>query len=105
MSYVNAQFTAAVGTPVIIPVNRWSRPGVTVQLTSSGTGTVLVEGTTRLINRGETAVWATIDDIGGNAITALADPALIETAKIPLEAIRITATTATVTGTVMQSGD
>lgn len=105
MSYINQPFTVAVGTPVIIPVNRWGRPSYTLQLTSSGTGTILLEGTTKLINRGETAVWATLDDIEDAAITALADPALIQVKGNPLEAVRLTATTATVTGTFMQSGD
>lgn len=105
MSYVNASFTVEVGTPVIIPVNRWSRPGLTLQLTSTGTGTAALDGTTQLINRGETATWSPVKDISGTDITALADPGMVETAKTPLEAVRITATTATITGTLMQAGD
>ncbi len=105
MSYINQPFTVAVGTPVIIPVNRWSRPTYTLQLTSSGSGTALLEGTTQKINRGETAVWATLDDIENAAITALADPAIVKVKDYPLEAVRISAATATITGTFMQSGD
>ena len=105
MSYVNRAFSVASGTPLVIPVNRWSMSSYTLQLTSSTAGTMLVEGTTQMVNRGETAVFATLDDIEDTALTALADPALVKLKNYPLEAIRLTASAGTLTGTLMQSGD
>ena len=61
-----------------------------------------MEGTTRRINRGETAVWNTLNDIAGTALSALA-PGQVALQQQPLEAIRITATGACV-GRVMQTG-
>lgn len=100
MSYVNSKFSLANGETKVIPLNRWARDAYSVQL-DSGTS-VLVQGTLNLINRGETAVWATLDDGGGVALTAATG--LSEIQHTPLEAIRITAT-GTCVGTVMQSGD
>jgi hypothetical protein len=98
-AYVNTPFSLAGAESVIIPVNRWGYPKYSIQVE---TGSALVEGTLSQLNRGDTAVWDTLDDSGGTALTALTGLASVE--EIPIEAIRITATGAT-SGRVMQSGD
>lgn len=100
MSVINVEFDLANGETATIPMDRWGFPAYTVQL-DSGTS-VLVEGTTRRINRGETAQWNTLNDIGGTALSALA-PGQVALQQQPLEAIRITASGACV-GRVMQTG-
>ena len=100
MSYVNREFSLANTETVVIPVNRWGRPAYTVQL-DSGTS-ILVEGTLRRINRGETAVWDTLDDVEGAPLSGVSG--LLPIRQTPLEAIRITAT-GTCVGRLMQSGE
>lgn len=104
MSYINVPFTVAVGTPLVIPLNRWGRPSYTIQLTSSTAGTMAVTGTLAQVNRGETATFSAIDDIDGSAMATLADPSITQLANVPLEAVTLTATTATLTGVFMQTG-
>jgi hypothetical protein len=101
-SPINVAFSVLVGTPLIIPCNRWAPPHYSLQVTS-GTGTLLLEGTNQKLNQGETAVWFGLDDEGGTAITALGQGGT-QVAKIPVEAVRLTATTATTTGNFVQQG-
>lgn len=100
---INVPFSLDSGQNVVIPLDRYSGSLYTFQLTSSGSGTALVEGTTAKINQGETAAWQTLESADGTALTAVTDPVLFGIERIPLEAIRITAATATITGTLMQS--
>lgn len=102
---INVPFTVEVGTPVVVPLDRYGGQFFTVQLTSAGSGTANIQGTTRKINQGETGVYATLDDAQGNALGAVGDPAIVVLERYALEAIQITATTATITGTVMQAGN
>ncbi len=106
MSYINHPFTVVPGTPVVIPLNRWASPQYTLQLTSSGAGTLAVQGTLEYLNRGETPAYSTLKDIDGTTVLSeVADPAIVKIGEYPLEAIRLTATTGTVTGRLMQSGE
>ncbi len=77
MSAINVPFSVEVGTPLIIPLDRWGAPRYSLHLTSATAGTMSVQGTLQRINQGETASWTTLDDWEGNALTALADPALV----------------------------
>jgi len=100
---INVPFSIDSGENVVIPLDRYSGSLYTLQLTSAGSGTVVVAGTTAKINQGETAVYVTLEDSQGNALTGMTDPALVLIERMPLEAIRITASVATVTGTLMQT--
>ncbi len=105
MSYINHPFSVAPGTPLVIPLNRWAYPDYTLQLTSSTAGTMLVEGTLEYVNRGETPVFSTLKEADNTTVlSAVADPAILKIQELPLEAIRLTATTATITGRLMQTG-
>ena len=102
-SPINVAFSVLVGTPLVIPLNRYGPARYTLQI-SSATGTALLEGTTQKLNQGETPAWETLDDIAGTGITAQAE-GIVRVAEIPVEAVRITATTATITGNFIQQGD
>ena len=100
MSYINEPFDLANAETKIVHLDRWSYPAYTLQL-DAGTS-VLLEGTTARINRGETPNWQTMDDQSGTAITA-AGIGLTNPDDTPVEAVRITATGAC-TGRFMQTG-
>ena len=68
MSYLNVAFDLANLATVIIPLDRWSYPAYSVQVETGGT--VLVEGTNARVNRGETPVWATVNDQAGAGVAA-----------------------------------
>jgi hypothetical protein len=96
---VNVDFDLAnAGTKTII-LNRWGYPSYSAQVSA---GSALVEGTLQRENRGEAPVWFTLDDTAGTALTAVTS-GIVDIQNSPLEAIRITATGATV-GRVMQTG-
>lgn len=99
--YVNRDFTIEVGQNLVIPLNRWGEDDYTVQVKTGGT--LNVEGTLDRINRGETATYATLSDKEGTALSALAVGIAVIN-ETPLEAIRLTAAAATVTGRLMQQG-
>ncbi len=98
-SYVNTEFDLANSETKVIPVNRWSWPNYAIQVSG---GSAKVEGTLNLVNRGETPVWSTLNDVSGSGMTAVTGFEVFEGS--PLEAIKITATGAT-TGRIMQQGD
>lgn len=107
MSAINVPFSIAAAATKVIPLDRWGEPSYSIQLSSTGTGTALVEGTLQRINQGETAVWSVLNGVVGTALaelSALADPDLVVISGGPYEAIRITAATATITGNLLQSG-
>ena len=102
MSYINQEFDLANAETAVITLDRWEHPNYTVQL-NTGTS-ILVEGTLDQVNRlGVTPTWATINDLTGTAMTAVAT-GITGIEKTPYEAIRITATGAC-QGRVMQSGE
>lgn len=104
MSYINQPFTVETGTPVVIQMGRWSYPAFTLQVSDIGTlGTLLVEGTLSQINRGDTPVWATLNDLSGSPITAQV-VGIVGIENTPLEAIRLTASVDTVSGRLAQTG-
>ena len=105
-AYLNSGFDLADAGEIIIPLNRWGRVAYTLQVE---TGSALLEGTITQINRADrvtgvapTAVWDTLDDDEGNALTAVTTIARVN--GYALEAIRITATGAT-SGRFMQQGN
>jgi hypothetical protein len=99
---INVAFSVPVGTPLVIPCNRWGPPRYSLQVVTGGTAALA--GTTQKINQGETAAWFALDDEGGTAI-ATQGVGLVQVATVAVEAVRITATTATLTGNFVQQGD
>lgn len=101
-TYINSDFNLLTTETKIIPLNgRWSVGDYAIQVSA---GSALVEGTISQINRGQTAVWSTLDDSGGTPLTAVVIASgLVDIQNNPMEAIRITAT-GTTTGRVMQGG-
>lgn len=105
-SYINRKFTLADGESVVIPLNRWSEDDYSIQVSA---GSALVEGTLDQPNR-DSNTWqnpaaltfSTLNDSSGAPLTAVTDFANVDFT--PLEAVRITATGATV-GRFMQQGD
>lgn len=101
MSYINQEFSLLTTETAVITIDRWENPRYSVQL-DSGTS-ILVEGTLVQVNRkGNTAVWATINEIDGSPMTTIT-AGITGIQATPYEAIRITAT-GTCVGRVMQTG-
>jgi hypothetical protein len=100
-SPINVAFSVPVGTPLVIPCNRWGPPRYTLQISTGGTAAL--EGTTQKLNQGETAVWAALDDDGGTPI-ATQGVGIVQVATVAVDAVRITATTSTLTGNFIQQG-
>lgn len=100
MSAVKYDVDLATTETQVLQMDRWSYPAYSVNITS---GSALVEGTLQRVNQGETPAWFTLNARDGTALTALTGFAALEP-NTPIDAIRITATGATV-GTVIQTGD
>jgi hypothetical protein len=98
---INVAFSVPVGTPLVIPCNRYGPPRYSLQVVSGGTAALA--GTTQKLNQGETPTWFALDDEGGTGI-ATQGVGLVQVATIAVEAVRITATTSTVTGNFVQQG-